>query len=70
MGEILIPKRAHNIPRFRNWLFWLKPNGLDDEFKDEMDAVETLEPTYAKRQQPYMIGFDNNLYMGSDMHLG
>ncbi|KAK2633907.1 hypothetical protein Ddye_028699 [Dipteronia dyeriana] len=42
--------RAQNIPLFRNWLFQLKPNGLDAEFKDEMDMVETLEPTGAVRQ--------------------
>ncbi|TXG46448.1 hypothetical protein EZV62_015020 [Acer yangbiense] len=35
-----------------------------------MDVVETSEPTNVKRQQPYMIGFDNNLYMSLDMHLG
>ncbi|KAK1588934.1 hypothetical protein Q3G72_028746 [Acer saccharum] len=35
-----------------------------------MDVVETSEPTDVERQQPYMIGFDNNLYMSLDMHLG
>ncbi|KAK3222152.1 hypothetical protein Dsin_009177 [Dipteronia sinensis] len=60
LTNLLATRRAHKIPRFRNWLFQLKPNGLDNEFKDEIDVVETLEPIDAERQQPYMIGFDNN----------
>ncbi|KAK1588114.1 hypothetical protein Q3G72_019954 [Acer saccharum] len=35
-----------------------------------MDVVKTSEPTDVERQQPYMIVFDNNLYMSLDMHLG
>ncbi|KAK1581117.1 hypothetical protein Q3G72_003282 [Acer saccharum] len=38
--NLLATRRAHNIPRCMNWLFQLKPNDLDDEFKDEVDAVE------------------------------
>ncbi|TXG60454.1 hypothetical protein EZV62_015027 [Acer yangbiense] len=70
LTNLLATQRAHNIPYFMNWLFQLKPNSLDGEFKDEMDVVETSEPTDAERQQPYMIGFDNNLYMSPYMHLG
>ncbi|KAK0605384.1 hypothetical protein LWI29_026120 [Acer saccharum] len=69
LTNLLATRRAHNIPWFRNWLFQLKPNSLDGEFKDEMDVVKTSEPTDVERQQPYMIVFDNNLYMSPDMHL-
>ncbi|KAK4850269.1 hypothetical protein QYF36_005288 [Acer negundo] len=65
MSSLFLFELGSQHPSFYELAFPVKPNGLDDEFKDE-----TLEPADVERQQPYMIGFDNDVYMGPDMHLG